>query len=55
MSHFIAFLEALQPLSPALSKALLASTNREELPARHEILAGFALTLALGIRPATHL
>ncbi|PJJ53264.1 Crp/Fnr family transcriptional regulator [Hymenobacter chitinivorans] len=38
MSSFIAFISQLQPLSPELTTALLASTVREELPFHHQLL-----------------
>lgn len=38
MSSFIDFLQAWQPLSPALADALLSGTVREEWPAHHLLL-----------------
>ncbi|GAA4356990.1 Crp/Fnr family transcriptional regulator [Hymenobacter saemangeumensis] len=38
MSSLLAFLQTLQPLSPALLAALQAVTTREALPAHHQLL-----------------
>ena len=38
MTSFLAFIDAIQPLSPELSQAIGAVARREELPARHLLL-----------------
>ena len=38
MLPFLAFLDAIQPVSPALRSALEAATSSEALPARHLLL-----------------
>lgn len=38
MTSFLAFINRIQPLSPAISQALEAVVRREELPARHRLL-----------------
>ena len=38
MLPFLAFIEAIQPVSPALAQALTAAVRRETLPARHQLL-----------------
>lgn len=38
MAPFLAFIDAIQPISPALTQALAATVRRETLPARHLLL-----------------
>ena len=38
MLPFLAFIDAIQPVSPALAQAITATVRREMLPARHQLL-----------------